>query len=243
MYQTPIFLPAGDQSLVIELGDAISPEINNRVHNLLHALVREGVPGVIDLVPSYRSLLVQFDPVEVSPSEMRERIEIVAQDIDERTVEQSRVVEIPVLYGGDYGPDIDFVAEHTGLDVEEVIALHSGVDYLVYMIGFSPGFPYLGGLPDKLVTPRLDTPRVEIPAGSVGIAEAQTGVYTVASPGGWRLIGRTPVGFFDPSEESPSLLRAGDCVRFVPLSGEEGYLEIAGMVERGEYQVSTEAAE
>ena len=144
-----------------------------------------------------------------------------------RSEEGGRVVELPVLYGGEYGPDIEKVAEHAGMAVDEMIGLHSGTGYLVYMLGFTPGFPYLGGLDDRLATPRVATPRLRIPAGSVGIAESQTGVYPLTSPGGWNIIGRTPLALFDPTREPPSLLAPGDVVRFVPLDGPEEYARVA----------------
>ena len=178
--------------------------------------------------------------------EVREAFESLLEELRqqlENDIRRSRVVHVPVLYGGDFGPDINFVAEHNGISIEDVIELHTEPLYPVYMMGFSPGFPYLGGLSERLVTPRMQTPRVEIPAGSVGIAEAQTGVYPVASPGGWRLIGRTPLSFFDHMRTPPSLLDAGDFVRFTSLQGVAEYEEIAGQVASGEYAPVTEAVE
>ena len=225
MYDEPVFRPAGDQAVLVELGDEISPDTNARVHGLARTIEEAGVAGVIDLIPAYDSLLVQYDARAVSMEELRARI----VDLDSERVESSgggRVVELPVLYGGEHGPDIERVAEHAGMPVGDVIGLHSGTDYLVYMLGFTPGFPYLGGLDDRLATPRVATPRLEIPGGSVGIAESQTGVYPLTSPGGWNIIGRTPLSLFDPTREPPSLLAPGDLVRFVPLDGPEEY---AGM--------------
>ncbi len=235
--QSPTYLPAGDQTLVVELGDAISPEINGRVHELMRAIESRDLAGVVDLVPTYRSLMVQYDPAKVSLSELQMALSEIEPAAGEGAAEGSSVVHVPALYGGEYGPDLDSVAEHAGLSPEEVVAVHSGTDYLVYMMGFTPGFPYLGGLPEQLVTPRLSTPRSEIPAGSVGIAESQTGVYPISSPGGWRLIGRTPLRLFDAESEPPSLIAAGDYVRFVPLDGEEDYASIGRSVENGEYAV------
>ena len=149
-------------------------------------------------------------------------------------------MRIPTLYGGEHGPDIDFVADHAGLSVQEVVSLHSGRDYPVYMLGFSPGFPYLGDMSEKLATPRLETPRTVTPAGSVGIAESQTGIYPLASPGGWRIIGRTPVRMFDPEREPPSALRPGDLVRFEPLESIEQFDKIEGLSAEGRYDVATE---
>ncbi len=222
MYDEPVFRAAGDQAVLVELGDEISPDTNARVHGLARAIEEADVGGVVDLIPAYDSLLVQYDATAVSMADLQTRI--VKLDSEGTQSEKSgRVVELPVLYGGDYGPDIERVSEHSGLAIEDVIRLHSGTDYLVYMLGFTPGFPYLGGLDDRLATPRVATPRLEIPAGSVGIAESQTGVYPLTSPGGWNIIGRTPLSLFDPTREPPSMLAPGDLVRFVPLDGTEEY--------------------
>ena len=242
MYDKPLFLPAGDQAMLVELGDEIDPATNRRVRDLTLALEKAEVRGVFDLVPTYRSLLVYYDPMAVSAEELQVQVQQAEQDMDQAALEKPRVVHVPTLYGGEYGPDLEFVAEHAGLTAEEVVDTHSKTDYLVYMIGFSPGFPYLGGLSERLSTPRLPSPRTEIPAGSVGIAEGQTGVYPVASPGGWRLIGRTPLKMFDPQSEPPALLGAGDYVRFVPMASEAAYLDVKERVESGRYEVVTEAA-
>ena len=239
MYDEPLFLPAGDQALVVELGDAISPETNRRVHNLVLAIEQQETPGVIDLIPTYRSLLVQYDPAQTRLGDLQARLSKAINDLDEQTQKKQVVVHVPTLYDGEYAPDLAFLAEHAGMATGDVVGLHSGADYLVYMMGFTPGFPYLGGLPERLATPRLETPRAKIPAGSVGIAENQTGIYPVESPGGWRLIGRTPLKLFDPGRDQPSLLTAGDYVRFVPLSNEQEYIKIRELVESGKYEVTT----
>ena len=242
MYSKPIFLPAGDQALVVELGDSIDPEINRRARRLTLAVEKARLPGVSDLVPTYRSLLLYYDPAATSAKELEASIVEIDSGLDQRDPEPARTVHIPTMYGGEYGPDIEFVAQQAGLTTEEVVRIHSGTDYLVYMLGFAPGFPYLGGLSERLNTPRLDTPRGEIAAGSVGIAEGQTGVYPVATPGGWRLIGRTPLKMFDSAGEPPALLSPGDYVRFVPLESEEEYLDIERRHETGDYDITTEAA-
>ncbi len=233
MREDPRFLPAGDQAVVVELGDAIEPQTNRRVHGLMDAIEGAEMPGVFDLVQTYRSILVYYDPMQTSLSALEARVSELYLDLEDQAVEAPRTVEIPTLYGGEYGPDLEFVAEHAGLTPREVIDIHSGTDYFVYMMGFSPGFPYLGGLSERLATPRLETPRLEIPAGSVGIAESQTGVYPVASPGGWRLIGRSPVRMFDPEAEPPSRLAAGDYVRFVPIVSETEYQKLQESAGRG----------
>lgn len=245
LYDNPRFFPAGDMALVAELGDAISPAINRRVRSLTDALEEDGVPGVFDFLPTYRSVLVYFDPLVATSGEVQDSIERLLQRAQSTDTSTRNVVHLPTLYGGDLGPDIAFVAQHSGIDEQEVIRMHSGTDYLVYMMGFSPGFAYLGGLDERLATPRLQSPRTEIPPGAVGIAETQTGVYPVASPGGWQLIGRTPVRLFDPARERPVLLNAGDYVRFVPIESREHYDDIFRQVDAGEYvvDVETEAAE
>ena len=229
--------------MVVEIGDSIDAETNRRVRNLMLSIEEANLPEVFDLVPTYRSLLVYYDPLAPSAQELQSRIEALEESLDEQeALENPRIVHVPTLYGGEYGSDLEFVAEHAGLSTDEVVSIHSGTEYLVYMMGFSPGFPYLGGLSERLNTPRFETPRTEIPAGSVGIAENQTGLYPVASPGGWRLIGRTPLKMFDPNIEPPSLLSVGDYVRFVPIGTEKEYLEIREQVERGEYEVHIEVA-
>ncbi len=234
MYETPKFLAAGDRAIVIELGDEISVECNRRVHSLHTEILRESLPGIIDTIPTYRSILVLYDITQVSVGELKDRLSEVEGSSSELPEENVNVVHLPVLYGGDYGPDLEYVAQNAEMGVDEVIELHSGTEYPVYMMGFTPGFPYLGGMSERIATPRLDTPRGAIPSGSVGIAEAQTGVYPIESPGGWRLIGRTPLRLFDVNRTPPSLIEAGDRVRFVPLSGEEEYRNIEKQVVSGE---------
>ena len=242
IYDKPKFFPAGDMALVAELGDAISPEINRKVRSLTDALEQDSIPGVFDFLPTYRSVLVYYDPIIIGSAEVQTAIAELLESAGEVDSGARHIVHIPTLYGGDMGPDLEFVAQHSGIDEQEVIRIHSGADYLVYMMGFSPGFAYLGGLDERLATPRLQSPRTEIPAGAVGIAETQTGVYPVASPGGWQLIGRTPLRLFDPNRDQPVLLGAGDYVRFVPITSQEEYLYIVKQVESGDYLV-TESTE
>ena len=240
IYPEPRFLPAGDAAIVVELGDAISPAINRRVRSLSLALENGSVPGVFDFLPTYRSVLVYYDPLSASPDAVQSQIARLLQSPDAEAAANPRVALIPTLYGGDMGPDIAFVASHAGISEQEVIAIHSATDYLIYMMGFSPGFAYLGGLDQRLTTPRLESPRTEIPAGAVGIAESQTGVYPVASPGGWQLIGRTPLRLFDPARNPPALLSAGDYVRFTPLADRAEYDALLRQVEAGDYQITQE---
>jgi inhibitor of KinA len=211
-------LAAGDSALLVELGEAIEPAINRQVHALARALEQQAFPGLGEIVPGYCSLLVHYGPLERNYAEVEVFVSETARRCDVSHLPEPQTVEIPTVYGGTYGPDIAFVAAHNGLSVDDVIARHSGTTYTVYMLGFAPGFAYLGGLPEELVTPRLSTPRQAVPAGSVGIAGAQTGVYPIETPGGWRLIGRTPVALFDPAADPPTRLRPGDQVRFAPIS-------------------------
>jgi KipI family sensor histidine kinase inhibitor len=220
----PRLVPAGDSAIVIELGSEIDPNVNDQIYSLVKTVEMAGLEAVRELVPTYRSLLVSYDPLVSRFVEMNERLaELVdrSKDRPDKEAEQARIVELPVVYGGDDGPDLDSLAEHTNLSVQEVIDIHSGIDYRVYMIGFAPGFPYLGGLDQRIAMPRLKTPRVSVPAGSVGIAESQTGVYTNSSPGGWQLIGRTLAKLFDVSSKSPSLITPGSKVRFVSVKSHD----------------------
>ncbi len=236
----PQFLWAGDSAVVIQFGNDISPLLASRVHHTAGALESANLPWLAEVLPSYRSVLAEFDPRLISPTAALEALQDIVNTIDvpdqssiggdaaeDGAEDQNTVVTIPVCYGGQFGPDLGDVAAHTGLSPDEVIALHSEPLYLVYMIGFTLGFPYLGGMNPRIATPRLATPRTVVPAGSVGIAGNQTGVYPSASPGGWRLIGRTPLPLADPSADPPCLLRAGSRIRFVPVD-EPTYYDMGG---------------
>jgi KipI family sensor histidine kinase inhibitor len=215
------YLLAGDSALVIEIGDAIHPEINHKIRGLVLALEAKHLRGIREYISTYRSLLVQYDPAEILFNELIEQIKQLESQLEGAALPEAKIVEIPVTYGGKSGPDIEFVAKHNNLCQEEVIALHTGRDYLVYMLGFTPGFCYLGGMSERLETPRLVTPRTRIPAGSVGIAGKQTGIYPIDSPGGWQLIGRTPLRLFDPTRDPVVLIEAGDYVRFTQIDEQE----------------------
>ena len=215
----PRVVPAGDSAILIELGSEIAPEISSMVFALTDRIKDAGLNSGLEVLPTYRSVLVYYDPLVCSYSEMFDAVNgAVERLVEPVNVNSSlKIIEIPVVYGGDDGPDLDFVADHAGITEDAVIELHSGTDYRVYMLGFSPGFPYLGGLDERIAAPRLKTPRVLVPAGSVGIAESQTGVYPNAGPGGWRIIGRTSVPLFDVNSSTPSLITPATKVRFIPV--------------------------
>jgi KipI family sensor histidine kinase inhibitor len=225
LYPEPVFRIVGDQGLMMEFGEGISPVIHERIKAMLFALDREKPAGVIEYLPAYRSITVLYDPLLCSFKQLQARLGQLATGAEALSLPKPAIVEVPVCYGGEYGSDIGFVATSHGLAEEEVVRLHSQPDYFVYMLGFSPGFPFLGGLPETLHTPRLESPRKKVPAGSVGIANGQTGVYPVESPGGWQLIGRTPLRLFDCQRQKPFLLSAGNILKFIPISGRE-FLEL-----------------
>ena len=226
---------AGDSSVLIEFGQEISPEINAQITALVRLIKAQHIEGVTDMIPAFASLLINYDPRVVSYAGLRARLEkLLKLEISGETSE-SRIFEIPVCYGGEYGPDLQNIADHAGLTPDEVIKIHSAKDYLIYMLGFLPGFCYLGGLDERIHTPRLATPRIKIEAGSVGIGGSQTGIYPMDSPGGWQLMGKTPVKTYDPDRKVPILVEAGDYIRFVPINEEE-YMRIRELEERGEYR-------
>lgn len=207
--------PASDRSLLLSFGDEISFDVHLAVARLTRSL--QGVRGILNLHPAYTSVLVDFDPRLRSHADVEALLlERIASHQHEPPPEP-RHLEIPVRYGGEFGPDLGDVARHTGLTEQRVVELHAAAEYLVYFVGFSTCFPYLGGLPPELATPRLPAPRKHVPVGSVAIGGPQAGIYPLASPGGWRLIGRTTLKLFDPSESPPPLLRMGDRVRFIPV--------------------------
>lgn len=212
------FLDAGESCLVAELGDAINVALNRQVRALDLALEQARVEGVLEAVPTYRSLAIYYEPLIISRDALRQQVSGLYDSLEGQEDRAPKVVEIPTVYGGEYGPDLEFVARYSGLSSEEVIRLHSEPWYHVYMLGFVAGFPYLGDLAEQLAVPRLSTPRLKVPGGSVGIGGKQTGIYPVESPGGWRIIGRTSLRLFDPSSEVPTPILPGDKVRFMPIA-------------------------
>lgn len=221
MFTQTRYITAGDSALVIEYGNSISEEICSKIRLTNIAIKESNIEGIIETVPTYRSLMVHYDPMIIGYHELVKKLEGLEGRFDVMKLPPPDIYEIPTLYGGQYGPDIENVARHNGLTVEEVIQIHTSTDYLIYMLGFTPGFPYLGGMDERIATPRLKTPRTKIPGGSVGIAGAQTGIYPIESPGGWQLIGRTPLKLYDPGSDKPFLLKAGNYVRFTSIDQHE----------------------
>lgn len=215
MSEFPRVLPFGDRALVVEFQEVLSPEVNGRVRALARRLA--DVPGVAETVPTFRSVMIVLDPDTGSPDAVGSAALELARSTPAVPSGSPRVIEVPVAYGGDHGPDLAAVADAAGLAAEDVVRIHSRGEYLVYMLGFAPGFPYLGTLDERIWVPRLETPRLRVPAGSVGLADALTGIYPSQTAGGWRLIGRTPLRTYDPLDPDPILFHPGDRVRFVPV--------------------------
>ena len=211
--------PLGEACLVVRFGTGVDAVTSRAVAAATAALTAAALPGVVDVAPTFNTVAVVFDPHQADPRALSGAILADLQNLNSGDPTPGTLVEIPVAYGGDDGPDLATVAAHAGLDSDEVVRLHTTADHVVGMIGFAPGFPYLLGLPAALSIPRRPTPRTSVPAGSVAIAEHQTGIYPRSSPGGWHVIGRTPRAMFDPHRDPPALLRAGDRVRFVPVTG------------------------
>jgi inhibitor of KinA len=231
------FSPLGDRAILIHVGSAIDEVTHRRVRAVCARLTERPIAGVVELVPAYTSVAVHYDPsrlVEARPADARgpytQLCEVLSEELshlDDAPLPAARVVEIAVCYGGEFGPDLEDVARHCGISVDEVIRIHSARDYLVYLIGFVPGFAYLGGLDARISTPRRAVPRSLVPAGTVGIGGDQTGVYPIASPGGWQLIGKTPQQLFLAHREPPTLVHVGDRVRFRPISADQFAVRVA----------------
>ncbi|HEC96289.1 MAG TPA: 5-oxoprolinase subunit PxpB [Euryarchaeota archaeon] len=214
----------GDSAIAIFLGNKIDEEINDKVLIVAKKIEDKKIKGIIEVVPTYTSVYIYYDPLEANYKEIISKIQEIVKSVAKvREKIKTRTIQIPVAYGGDFGPDLEFVAKYHNMTEDEVIEIHSKPLYRVYMLGFTPGFAYMGGLDKRIATPRLKMPRKKVPAGSVGIAGEQTGIYPIESPGGWRIIGRTPLKLFDPRKEPPTLLLPGDRVKFVPIDHEEFY--------------------
>jgi len=233
LYQRARYVPFGDRALKVELGNIISPEVNARVHALHEAITHAQFSGVCECVPTYCSLLMTYDPAKASYEELVTKVNHL-EETSKAHVPKRKMHKavLPVVYGGDFGPDLAQVSRFHNLKEGDVVRMHSQQEYLVYMIGFIAGFPYLGKLPEEIATPRLETPRLRVPEGSVGIAENQTGIYPRQAPGGWQIIGRAPIKLFDSLWQPPALLQPGDFVRFRPISAEEFWQIRASASER-----------
>lgn len=232
-------LQAGDQAMVVEFGTTVDARINRLAQAFDRRLSVAAIEGVLEAVPTYRSVLVLYDPLQIRAADLRKRlVKLVPARLEDEVA--ARRWTVPVSYGGTHGIDLDAVAMRHGLSAAEVVALHAGAEYRVYMIGFAPGFAYLGGLPERLHTPRLESPRLVVPAGSVAIGGVQAAIMSVEIPSGWHLLGRTPEKLFDPRRSAPFLLAAGDRVRFDPVSP-EAYARLEARVAGGEVVARLEA--
>jgi KipI family sensor histidine kinase inhibitor len=214
-------LPTGDRALMVELGNEIDEHINARLMGLIRTLSNERIKGIEEFVPSFCSVLIHYNPAVLSYQEMTQIVKKAFKAPFQEGTHHKRTVKIPVCYDAPFGPDIEYVASHAGISVSEVIKIHTSVPYLVYMLGFQPGFPYLGGLDERIHTPRLETPRIRLEAGSVGIGGGQTGLYPMESPGGWQIIGVTPVRCYNPDKDVPIPYMAGDHIKFESITEEE----------------------
>ena len=210
-------IPLGDAAITLEFGNEIDPQINGRVVTFAETIARQGWKGIRDVVPTYRSVTVHFDPLQVDSTTLMDRLTSLPRPGQRDATLNGTLHEIPVCYGGEWGPDLSDVASFADLSPDDAIALHASICYRVYMLGFSPGFPYLGLVPERLAMPRLSTPRTRVPGGSIGIADRQTGIYPSATPGGWRLIGRTPLSLHRKTDSTPFRLKPGDLVQFRPI--------------------------
>lgn len=224
----------GDTSLAVVFGNEISIDINTQIRAFDELLAEEQIDGVYETVPTYCSLTVHYAPEKIRYEALAEKLQALLAVAHKAQKMNTLVIEIPVVYGGEYGPDLETVAAHNGMSVDDVVRIHSSAEYLIYMLGFTPGFSYMGGMDESIATPRLKTPRVLIPAGSVGIAGKQTGIYPIDSPGGWQLIGRTPVKLYDAHRDTPILLDAGMHVKFIPIDEAE-YARIETRIAQGRY--------
>ncbi|WP_274308200.1 5-oxoprolinase subunit PxpB [Solibacillus daqui] len=224
--------PLSDSALVVQVGEGINEVTHTKVKTILNLLEKNPFNGFIEAVPAYNSVTVYYNPINVYFSNLEKGVQSPYENAKTKILSlmnqsniadttYNRLVKIPVAYGGEMGPDLEFVASYNGLTPSEVIKIHSSAQYLVYMLGFAPGFPFMGGMDKQIATPRKESPRLAIAPGSVGIAGSQTGIYPLETPGGWQIIGRTPSRLFLPEQSPPTLLQPGDRIQFVPISLED----------------------
>ncbi len=232
-------IPAGDSALIIKAEDDISPETNIKVRQIMLGMEKTDLTGIMEMVPSYNELMIYYQPGVIDFQQLTGHIRKAESKMESMPAPPARRVYVPVCYGGEEGPDLGHVAETAQQTEENVIKIHTGNDLLVYMLGFSPGFCYLGGMDARIACPRKATPRLAVPAGSVGIAGNQTGIYPITSPGGWQIIGRTPLLPFRPDAEEPFLFKAGDRIRFFEIDQEE-LLRITGLINQGKFEFQQE---
>ena len=233
------YFPLGDSAFLIKAGDDISLETHQIIRSLVRAIKDENIEGVIEFVPAYNEIVIYYNPLKLNYIGLLDKLKFIVRNINISEIIKPDLIHIPVCYENEFSPDIEIVAKKNNLTVKEVIQIHSSVDYLVYMLGFTPGFCYLGGMSEKIKTPRKENPREKIEAGSVGIAGNQTGIYPIDSPGGWQLIGKTPLKLFDSDRNPEFLIEAGNYIRFCPVSKME-YDKIIEEVVNNEYKLKRE---
>ncbi|MCP8617837.1 5-oxoprolinase subunit PxpB [Salirhabdus salicampi] len=230
--------PIGDVAIRIQFSSDIREEVNHQLQAFIQKIEGENVPGIIECIPTYNTVAIYYNPNLI---EYRNLVQLVETMYEKPSLVQSvrpTVFEIPVLYGNDYGPDLQFVADYHNITIDEVIDEHANKEYLIFMMGFVPGFPYLGGLSENVSVPRLENPRPKVASGSVGIGGKQTGIYPVSVPSGWRIIGRTPLQLINMNKMPPTFLKSGNYIKFLPVSEKE-YIEIENLVYRNQYEVKT----
>ena len=233
------FYPVGDSAIQIVFREKVSKALNQQIQTIKSLIEQNYQDGIVEVVPTFQAITIYYEPHLITYNEIKQNIKHILEQEWNLLERRKEIVHIPTCYDIELGEDLQAVANFNRLSKDEVIHLHTNTDYLVYMIGFLPGFPYLGGLSNRLATPRKETPRTTVPKGAVGIGGNQTGIYPIESPGGWNLIGRTPVSLYSPDKKNPFLLKAGDYIRFVPISIDE-YVDIEKKVNQGTYEVIRE---
>ncbi len=236
MFKQFKYIYSGDKAILIEIDNQINENTIAVIRRFMQAIEHNSISGIVEMIPTYTALLITYDPLVIDPDDLIKQLVNIENTLSNSRLDYAERVHIPVLYGGEMGEDIEHVAQVNNLSIDEVIQEHSGVDYLVYMLGFTPGFPYLGGMSHKIETPRRKDPRLKVSKGSVGIAGSQTGIYSIDSPGGWQIIGRTPLQLFDINTAPPVLLHAGQYIRFEAITLEE-YKKIEVEVQSGTYTI------